>query len=138
MSAAAAVVDASVWVSSLTPGEVHHSASQQWFAAYLAASGRVVAPTLLLVEVAGAIGRQSGDRILGQQALNLVLRLPVLHLVTLHRQLGISAAQLAADLHLCGADAVSVAVGEYLDVPLITWDREQLTRAAGRIAVRTP
>ncbi len=67
-----------------------------------------------------------------------MLRLPVLHLVTLHRQLGISAAQLAADLHLRGADAVYVAIAEALSLPLVTWDREQLTRAAGRIAVRTP
>jgi predicted nucleic acid-binding protein len=48
------------------------------------------------------------------------------------------AARCALDLRLRGADAVYVAVAHSLQVPLITWDREQLTRAAGRIAVRTP
>ena len=138
MSVAAAVVDASVWVSSLTPGEVHHAASQRWLAAHLAAGGQVVAPTLLLVEVAGAVARQSGDIALGRQAINLVLSLPVLYLVALDRQLSFSAAQLAADLHLRGADAVYVAVAEFVGIPLVTWDHEQLTRIGSRIIAHTP
>ena len=70
MSAPAAVVDASVWVSSLTPGEVHHPISQHWLAAHLAAGGQVIAPTLLPVEVAAAITRRSGDPLLGEQGMD--------------------------------------------------------------------
>jgi len=120
-------VGASVWVSSLTPGEVHHPISQRWLAAHLAAGGQVVGPTLLPVEVAAAITRRSGDPMLGEQGMDAVLRLPVLSLVTLDVQLSVR-----------GAHAVNVAVAHSVQIPLIPWDVEQLTRAAGRIAVRTP
>jgi len=138
VSAPAAVVDASVWVSGLTPGEVHHPISQHWLAAHLAAGGQVIAPTLLPVEVAAAITRRSGDPLLGEQGMDAVLRLPVHSLVTLDVQLSMRAARFAIDLRLRGADAVYVAVAHSLQIPLITWDREQLARAAGRIALRTP
>lgn len=124
MSATAVVVDASVWVSSLMPGEVHHATSQRWLFAHLGAGGRVIGPSLVLVEIAAAITRQSGDTLLGQRALNLMLELPALHLVGVNRQMGVHAAQVAADLHLRGADAVYVAVADQLRAPLVTWDQE--------------
>lgn len=132
------VVDASVWVSILTPSDAHHLASQQWLAAHLAAGGQVVAPTLLLAEVAGAVARRSGDATLGQQVLNLVLRQPALYLVALDEQLSTNAARLAANLQLRGADAVYVATADSLNIPLVTWDREQLNRAARHVTVWTP
>lgn len=138
MSAGAAVVDASVWISSLSPGEVGHLPSRRWLAAHLGAGGQVIAPTLLPVEVAGAIARRSGDALLGELAMNAVLILPALYLIGLDGQLSMHAARLAAELRLRGADAVYVALAHRLGIPLITWDREQLTRATARIAVQTP
>jgi predicted nucleic acid-binding protein len=48
------------------------------------------------------------------------------------------AAQMAADLRLRGAEVVYVAAAYLLQVPLVTWDREQRQRAASVIAVQTP
>ena len=45
---------------------------------------------------------------------------------------------LDAVLRLRGADATYVAVAQRLDLPLITWDREQLERASRLITVRSP
>ena len=53
-------------------------------------------------------------------------------------ELALPAAELASELRLRGADAVYVAMTHRLGVPLVTWDREQLERAAVRIEARTP
>jgi predicted nucleic acid-binding protein len=66
------------------------------------------------------------------------LRLPGLRLVPVGAELGRQAARLAADLRLRGANAVYVAVAARLDIPLVTWDGEQLARAGGRVRVTTP
>jgi predicted nucleic acid-binding protein len=133
-----AVVDASVWVSRLVSADVHHSISQKWLEAFVAGGGQCVAPVLLLAEVAGAISRRTTEPRLGQAALKLLLRMPALRIVNVERRLGMSAAQLAADLGLRGADAVYVALAQQLKVPLITWDQEQIDQTSSVIAARQP
>jgi hypothetical protein len=49
------VVDASVVVSNLVPHDVHHAASRAWLTRHIGDGGLVVAPALLLPEIAGAI-----------------------------------------------------------------------------------
>jgi predicted nucleic acid-binding protein len=44
----------------------------------------------------------------------------------------------AAARSLRGADAVYVALADLLDLPLVTWDREQRERAGRRVRVITP
>jgi predicted nucleic acid-binding protein len=51
------VVDASVWVSWLQPFDANHDASRFWVERYIAEGGLLVAPALVLVEVAAAISR---------------------------------------------------------------------------------
>jgi predicted nucleic acid-binding protein len=64
MSNTRVVVDASVWVSRLIPQDVHHSASSSWIERYIAAGNLLVAPALLLVEVAASVSRQRGQSVL--------------------------------------------------------------------------
>ncbi|MDP9373282.1 MAG: PIN domain-containing protein [Chloroflexota bacterium] len=128
----------SVWISRLTRQDVHHAASARWLGSHVAASGDIVVPSLLLAEAAGGIARRTGDTTLGNQAVTDLLNLPAVYVITLDRPLAMRAAQLAANLRLRGADAVYVAVADYLSVPLFTWDREQLTRTVGWITARTP
>lgn len=104
----------------------------------MAAGGHAIVPTLLLPEVGGALSRRTGDAALAYRVVGDIVRLPGLRLVNVTQQLGALAAQLAADLRLRGADAVYVAVAQALSLPLVTWDREQLSRAASRVTVRTP
>ena len=49
------VVDASVVVSRLVAHDVNHDASRRWLMRHVADGGLIIAPTLLLPEVAGAI-----------------------------------------------------------------------------------
>lgn len=63
---------------------------------------------------------------------------PDLRLISIDGELGQLVATLAADLGLRGADATYVAVAQQFDVPLLTWDREQASRASKVIRVQTP
>ena len=132
------VVDASVWVSRLVPRDVHHAASRRWLEERAAGGDLVISPTLLLAEVAGAISRRTGHADLAYEAVQMLLRLTELRLVPLDGRLGRSAAQLAAAIGLRGADAVYVATAHHLNVPLVTWDREQQVRADRLVAVQSP
>ena len=132
------VVDASVWVSRLVPQDTHHEASRSWFEMFTASGGRLVAPVLLLPEIAGAISRRTGAPNLARQAVQQLLRLRSLRLVALDRRLGLAASQLAADLGLRGGDAIYVAIADQLKIPLLTWDNEHVEKAGMQITVRMP
>jgi predicted nucleic acid-binding protein len=131
-------VDASVWTSTLVPADAHHAASRAWLRHFLSAGSVVVGPRLLLVEVAGALARRTGEPGDGERAVAHLRRLRSARWVALTNDLVDHAAQLAAMLRLRGADAVYVALADRLGIPLVTWDTEQRTRAAGRISVTTP
>jgi predicted nucleic acid-binding protein len=92
----------------------------------------------VLAEVAGAISRRTTEPRLGQAALKMLMRLPGLRIVPVERRLGLSAAQLAVDLGLRGADSVYVALTQQLKVPMVTWDQEQLDRTSGIITAGPP
>lgn len=132
------VVDASVVVSGLVPHDIHHEASRGWLARHVGAGGLVIAPALLLAELAGAVARRTGAARLGRRAVEAVLRLPNLQLVALDEALARAAADVAARLRLRGGDAVYIATASMLQVPLITWDAEQRDRAATLVEVRRP
>ena len=132
------VVDASVWVSRLVPQDIQHAASRRWLEEQAAGGDLVISPTLLLAEVAGAISRRTRHGELAHQAVQVLLRLTELRLVPLDSRLGRMAAQLAAEIGLRGADAVYVATAHHLNVPLVTWDREQQVRADRLVAVQSP
>ncbi len=132
------VVDASVWVSRLVPQDVHHEASRGWLENFTGEGGSIVAPVLLLPEIAGAISRRTGSPELAHQAVKQLLRLASLRLVAVDRRLGQAASRLAADLGLRGADATYAAIAEQLKIPLVTWDNEHIEKAGKRISVRTP
>jgi predicted nucleic acid-binding protein len=137
-STTVAVVDAGVWVSRLVSADAHHALSQKWLETLVSHGGQCVAPVLLLADVAGAISRRTTEARLGQAALKLLLRMPALRMVNVERRLGLGAAQVAAELGLRGADAVYVALAQQLNVPLITWNQEQIDRTSRVIAAHHP
>jgi predicted nucleic acid-binding protein len=134
----AAVIDASVWVSRLAPVDVHHRASRQWLETHAASGDQFVCPTLVLAEIAGAVARRTGDAHTANEAVAAIERIPALRLLSLDPRLAKTAARLAADYALRGADAVYVAVASELSLPLITFDDEQLTRAKSLITTMMP
>jgi predicted nucleic acid-binding protein len=132
------VVDASVWVSHLVAQDIHHTISRQWLTARIREGEVIVAPAILLAEVAGAIARRSGDSTLGHKALDHILSTPDLRLVDLDQTLSVTAAEIAFTYKVRGADAFYIAVAWQLDVPLLSWDQQQIQRASELVLARTP
>jgi predicted nucleic acid-binding protein len=132
------VVDASVVVSNLVPHDVHHAASRAWLTRHVSDGGLVVAPALLLPEIAGAVARRTGVPRLARRAVEALLQLHAFRLVPVDADLARTAADLAGRLRLRGADAIYIAAAVTLRLPLVTWDVEQRQRAARVIDVVTP
>jgi len=132
------IVDASVVVSRLVPDDARHEASRRWLGRHIDGGGLVIAPVLLLPEVAGAISRRTKTPRLARRAVEAVLRLPSLRLLTIDEGLARAAAAVAARLRTRGADAVYIAAAVQLRLPLVTWDVEQGDRAAQIVEVLFP
>ena len=132
------VVDASVWVSRMVPGDIHHQRCRAWFEAQTADGDFMVSPVLLPPELAGAISRRTGRPGLAQRAVELLQQHSSLRLVSVDPQLVKLAAQLAADHALRGADAVYAATAQQLGLSLVTLDGEQLERAQAVVSTLTP
>ena len=132
------VVDASVWVSLMAEDDVNHAATLQWFERQIAEGIPLAAPSLVLVEVAAAMTRRTGDGSAGDRATRRLQRMPELVLVDLTVDRAMRAASAAILLVLRGADAVYAALAIELDVPLITWDRQQRDRSTWLVSVSSP
>jgi predicted nucleic acid-binding protein len=132
------VVDASVWVSRLVPHAVHHEVSRHWLERYTADGGRLVAPVILFIEVAGAIARRTGQPALAHRAVAQLWSIGALRVAPVDMAVGREATRLAADLRMRGADAIYAAVARRLRIPLVTWDAEQQQRAGVLIPTYTP
>lgn len=132
------VVDASVLIAVFLVQDVHHQTSRAWFDQMVSAGEELAAPILLLTEIAGAISRRTGDPALGRSAVAWITKLPEIHLFAVDDQLWQHATDLAAALGLRGADAVYVALADQLQLPLVTWDREQRLRGSQRVIAREP
>lgn len=132
------VFDANVWISQALPGEPEHRVSAHWLDHQVASGTALTVPNLLLAEIGGGIARRTGDPRQGRETIRMLLSLPRITVVPLDPVLGGRAAELAAMLRLPGHDATYVAVAEARGVPLVTWDREVLTRASAVIETLQP
>ncbi|TAK33203.1 MAG: PIN domain-containing protein [Chloroflexota bacterium] len=132
------IVDASVWVSRYVEEDTHHRISQLYLERHFRSGGIVVAPVILLAQLAGPVARQTGDRTLAHDAYRKLLKLPTFRVVPIDHRIGVAAAKLAADLGLRGADAVYIALAQALNITLITWDEQQRERGAAAAATVMP
>lgn len=102
----AVVVDASVWVSAFLAGESNHPASLAWLRRYSQAGGTVIAPQLLLAEVASGIARATRQSDLAQMVVHYLTNSSGVELVSIDPTLALNAAGLAARLYIKGADSM--------------------------------
>ena len=131
-------IDASVFISAFISQELHHSTSQACLSR-LRVEGEILAcPTLLLVEVAAALARNTGDNSRSQHFALSLASLPGMRLFALSEGLVELAVQAAVESRLRGADAVYAAVAIQQKATLITWDQQMLTRTATLVKVMTP
>ena len=132
------VVDASVWVSRFLAGDTFHISSRLWIEERVRRREAVIIPTIAVAEIAGAVARSSGRAYEGRNAARFVEDLSITYSVVMDENLARLSTQVAATLFLRGADAVYVAVARRLNIPLVTWDNEQLTRGAPIIETLSP
>jgi predicted nucleic acid-binding protein len=132
------VMDASIWVSQLRPQDANHDASRLWVERYIAAGGLLVAPVFLLIEVAAAISRRTGELALAKKAIEDLNSTDVIQFAPLDSVLVQAAVNIAADLQLRAGDAIYIAVAQQLNLPLVSWDKEQLQRAGSLTRTYTP
>jgi predicted nucleic acid-binding protein len=123
------VVDASVWISRFVPSDVHHQESRAWLEAHLSTGSALAGPRLLLVEVATAIARRTGDATLALEITRSLAGDPQLVFLDLDAALIEAACQLGAELRLRANDAIYAAEARRLAVPLYSWDDEHVERA---------
>lgn len=131
-------IDASVFISAFTPSEPAYAASKAFLHAIRQSGVSILLPTLAIVEIAAAIGRGQRRPDLGYAFALEVGRLPQVMLIGLDERLAQEAAEIASHHRLRGSDAVYAAVARRFATVLVTWDREQLERAATVVPVRQP
>jgi predicted nucleic acid-binding protein len=132
------VIDASVYVALVNAQESDHGSSWAWFEQAKIAQESVVAPVILLAEVAAALSRGIGDPSLAHRVVGQLLRSSVVELTPVTGVLAKRAAAIAADHRIRGCDAVYVALAERLNDHLVTLDQQQLERGAVVVTVRKP
>lgn len=136
--AATFTVDASVFLNAFNPFEEGHEESKAVLARLEDNAIPIIVPNLLRVEAAAAVARGRGDAELARRFAAALLRLPHLVVIPLDDALAATAAQLAADHRLRGADAVYGAVALRFGSALVSRDGEQLTRLAAVIQTFHP
>ena len=132
------VVDASVWVSWLITSDVNHESSLLWIVRYLDEGGLLVAPALMLIEVAAAISRQLRDSNLARETVKNLSDAREIRIDSMDTTLIWAAVEVATNLQLRAGDATYVALAHQLNIPLVSWDKEQLQRAGSLVATYTP
>jgi predicted nucleic acid-binding protein len=133
-----AVIDASVYVALVNAGEKAHASSWAWFEQAGATNESIVAPAILLSEVAAAISRGVGDVALAHRIVGRLKDAGVIELIPVSLALAEQAAKIAADYRIRGCDAIYVTIAEQLGESLVTLDRQQLERASAIVEVRRP
>ena len=132
------IVDASVWVARFWIRDPQHTEARNWVFDAMSGGEEILGPAILLAEVAGPLGRRTGEVELGLTAARQLSVLPGLRLLDIDEQMARLSGELAARLRLKGADAVYVAAAMIEDVPLVTLDREQSERASHMVKSITP
>lgn len=132
------VIDASVYVSRLRRQEVYHGESARLLDVATARGMQILCPEILPPEVAAALARGLDDVELARRAAARLWMLPGHRFVAVDRSLSRLATHLAAKCRLRGCDAIYVALAQQEGARLVTWDRQQLERAAGLVETITP
>jgi predicted nucleic acid-binding protein len=132
------VIDASIYVALIKADEPDHDKSWAWFEQAIAAKEKIVAPVILMAEVAAALSRGVGDAAWARRVQQQLVGSEVIGLIPVTLALAEKAAVIAADHRIRGCDAVYVALADQSNDYLVTLDRQQLERGAALVAVKAP
>ncbi len=132
------VIDASVHVADIRPGEPHHAEARAFFRWVADERKPVYLPVIVLPEVAAAISRGTGEPALARRLIAAMQRIPHFEIVPIGEDLGRLAAALAADHRIRGCDAIYVALAQERGARLITLDHQQRGRVPPGVIARSP
>jgi predicted nucleic acid-binding protein len=132
------VVDASVWVAILVANDAHQVPSLASHRRRIGEELRAIAPVLLSIELAGVVSRLTANPLEAYRAVRFRRRTPFVDLVALDRRREVQGVRSAADLGLRGADATYVGLAVDEEIPLVTWDTQQIARRARYVTFYTP
>ena len=132
------VLDASVWVSHLIPQETHYEVSTNWLKNFAASGGFLIIPTFFMLEVAASVSRVTGQTTLGQEAITNLKSVEGTFVISVDTLLIHEAIDVACTLRLRAGDSIYVALAHELNLPLVSWDKEQLDRSKNLVAGYTP
>ena len=132
------VIDASIWVSQFRLQDVNRPPTRLWMKQYTTVNGLMIAPAFLLIEVAAAISRRTGEPALAKKAIEDLNDADIIQFVDTNAGLIQAAVDVAINLQLRAGDAIYVALARQLNIPLISWDKEQLQKASTIITTYTP
>jgi predicted nucleic acid-binding protein len=131
-------IDASVFVSSLTPSEPAHLTSKTFMLGIRERAIPIIVPVLVLPEISAALARGQGRPDLGKAFVQELKKFPNTTFIDLDSSLADLAVEIAATSRLRGSDAIYAAVALRFGAELVTLDREQLERLPEVIPVRAP
>lgn len=133
-----AVIDTSVYVSSIDPNSSNYLAAQAWLLAALGRGEHISSPWILATELGAAFGRTKGNPSLALQVVRMLIGAGLVELVPVGPSLAHQAAVIAAQQGIKGCDAIFVALAVSLGETLVTLDKDQATRAAAIVPVYQP
>jgi predicted nucleic acid-binding protein len=133
-----AILDASLYVALVNAHEKDHARCWAWFEQVQASGEPVMAPVILLAEVAAALSRGVGDTALAHRVIQQLTRSKVIELMPVTRRLASQAAAIAATHRIRGCDAIYIALAQQSAERLVTLDRQQLERGAAIVETCEP
>ena len=132
------VVDTSVWVSTLIERDVHHTESSAWLDYCIVRNVNIHFPLLIVPELAGVLARSGIPPVDTAGEMSKMANRSTIRLHPLDVSNSLLAARVAAMSGLKGADAVFVALAATLELPLVSWDRQQRERGSVFCRTMTP
>ncbi len=132
------VLDASVCVAFFRQDEPGHQTARAWLTAAADHEESLVAPVILLAEVASALGRAMPESQPVTAVIELLRSRTLVQLFAVDEKLAARAAIIAATHRIRGSDAIYVALADQLAIPLVTFDRQQLERGGLVVTAHTP
>lgn len=132
------VIDASVYIALVNEDEPGFVASWRWLQVVQSNGERLAAPVIMMAEVAAAISRGRNDVVHARKIIRRLQRSRLIEFWPVSFELAERSAEIAADHHIRGCDAVYVALAEQLGTDLISLDQQQVARGTAVIPTRQP